>query len=92
MKIGLSDEEIENFKCDVCGKNLDIHYYTNYWMEIKGVYRKRSSFDNSNKFINVICYNCWHKAFPNIDDNSKSAKTAIKRTCLDEIGELYNYD
>lgn len=61
-------------------------------MEIRGVYRKSNSFDDSRKFINVICDNCWYKAFPNIDDNSKSAKTAIKRTCLDEIGELYNYD
>ena len=89
MKINLTKEEIENFTCDVCGKKLDIFYYQNHWREIKGVCKQCDSMDDSYEFRNVICESCWQKAFPNIKENSKSAKIVAKMNYLEEIGELY---
>lgn len=89
MKINLTNEEIENFTCDVCGKKLDVFYYQNHWREIKGVCKQCDSMDNSYKFRNVICESCWQKAFPNIKENSKSSKIVTKMNYLEEIGELY---
>ena len=78
MKINLTKEEIENFTCDNCGKKLDIFYYRNHWLDIKGVYKQCDSMDDSYEFRHVICEYCWQKAFPNIKENSKSVKILAK--------------
>lgn len=90
MKVNLTEEDIENFTCDVCRKRLDVFYYRNYWREVKGVCRQCDSMRSSFSFKHIVCESCWQKAFPNIKENSKSVKIVAKMNYLEEIGELFN--